>query len=118
VDNTSLTGEREPVALNAKPSTFQIMTEAENMVFTPQPITAGSGKGIVVATGDITVNAIVAAVLSPSREYDMWASDSPKAKLLSNVSNILVALTILLYAARRLHGEKLINWFASPSPDL
>lgn len=69
MNNAKLTGEQDPVLLNARPSTFPMMNDAQNMAFTSQPITAGSGKGILVATGDITVNAIVAFLLCSNREY-------------------------------------------------
>ncbi len=59
----------EPVLLNSEQSTFQIMMDALNMAFTPQPIVAGSGKGIVVATGDITVNGVVSIVVPNHGDY-------------------------------------------------
>lgn len=43
------------------------------------------------------------------REYDLWKLDYSKAKLPNNISNIIVAMAVMLYAARRLHGEKLIT---------
>eukprot|EP01084_Bolivina_argentea_P192304 330171_1 len=53
VDNSSLTGESEPQTRDWRPST-DIVQEANNMCFFGTLVVNGSGKGVVIKTGDET----------------------------------------------------------------
>jgi len=54
IDQSSLTGESEPVSLTTKPTNDNFF-ESRNMAFFGTNCVEGRGKGIVVATGNNTV---------------------------------------------------------------
>lgn len=60
VDNSSLTGEAEPVERVAEEAEGGYM-EARNLCFATTMVTAGSGRGVVIGTGDNTVMGHIAS---------------------------------------------------------
>lgn len=72
VDNSSLTGESEPqerhpdLARDAKGKLITVPLEAQNLMFYTTIVTAGSGRGIVIGTGDKTVMGQIAGLASES----------------------------------------------------
>lgn len=68
VDNSSLTGESEPqdrqpdLARDASGKLITVPLEAQNLMFYTTIVTAGSGRGVVIGTGDKTVMGQIAGL--------------------------------------------------------
>lgn len=104
VDNSSLTGEAEPqerypdlqIGSNGKPVTVPL--EAQNLMFYTTIIVGGSGRGIVIGTGDKTVMGQIAGLASEAsndedtqfqKEVDIFI------KIISVIA-ILIGITFIL----------------------
>ncbi|PSC70763.1 sodium potassium-transporting ATPase subunit alpha-1 [Micractinium conductrix] len=76
VDNSSLTGESEPqerypdLARDSNGKLITVPLEATNLCFFTTIITAGSGRGMVIGTGDRTVMGQIAGLASESGNND------------------------------------------------
>ena len=55
VDNSSLTGEPDPLLRKTEPSDFKNILEAHNVAFFGTLCKTGSGVGVVFAIGDNTI---------------------------------------------------------------
>lgn len=72
VDNSSLTGESEPqerhtdLARNAEGKLITVPLEAQNLMFYTTIVTSGSGRGVVIGTGDKTVMGQIAGLAQES----------------------------------------------------
>ena len=92
VNESPLTGEWIDVAKNeAKLDTILPPTEQKNMVFMGTLVTAGSGKAVVVATGDATEIGAIAKALKGSEEG--------KTPLQENIANVARMLSFVVLFA-------------------
>lgn len=109
VDNSSLTGEPEPqerypdlqIGSNGKPVTVPL--EAQNLMFYTTIIVAGSGRGIVIGTGDRTVMGQIAGLASESsndeatqfqKEVDVFIKIISVIAILIGVVFILIGIFV------------------------
>lgn len=93
VDNSSLTGESEAQErfpdlqiVNGKPVTVPL--EAQNLCFYTTIVTAGSGRGIVIGTGDKTVMGQIAGLAAT-------AGTEEKTQFQKEVDSFIYAISIL-----------------------
>ena len=109
VDNSSLTGEPEPqerypdlqIGSNGKPVTVPL--EAQNLMFYTTIIVAGSGRGIVIGTGDRTVMGQIAGLASESsseeqtqfqKEVDVFIKYISVLAIMIGVTFILIGIFV------------------------
>ena len=109
VDNSSLTGEPEPqerypdlqIGSNGKPVTVPL--EAQNLMFYTTIIVAGSGRGVVIGTGDRTVMGQIAGLASESsseeqtqfqKEVDVFIKYISVLAIMIGVTFILIGIFV------------------------
>lgn len=90
VDNSSITGESEPLLRSVETETGNRALEASNLAFFSTACTDGSGVGVVIATGDRTVMGDIAAIVSNIGE-DM----TPIAKEISWFVKIITVISVI-----------------------
>jgi sodium/potassium-transporting ATPase subunit alpha len=106
VDNSSLTGEAEPqerypdlqIGSNGKPVTVPL--EAQNLMFYTTIVVAGSGRGIVIGTGDKTVMGQIAGLASESSNDE----DTQFQKEVDSFIKIISVIAIMIGIAFILIG--------------
>lgn len=92
VDNSSLTGESEPVELNSEISSAPPL-EAANLAFFGCLAIDGSAKGVVVSTGDDTVFGQIAKLTANSEE------DAKPTTLQVDIHHFVVSISIFALLA-------------------
>lgn len=113
VDNSSLTGESEPQDRNAstmvgemqpdgKPRTVPAI-EAVNLVFYTTMINAGSGRGVVVGSGDHTVMGQIAG-LATETSAEATPINKEIKKFIQLISAVAITLGILFFVIGILVG--------------
>ncbi|TKR77554.1 hypothetical protein L596_018504 [Steinernema carpocapsae] len=90
VDNSSLTGESEPV-LRTPDTTSDNPLETRNLAFFSTNVVEGAGKGVVILTGDDTIMGRIAALTS-----NVSSGKTPIAKEIAHFIHIIGALAIAL----------------------
>ncbi len=89
VDNSSLTGESDPL-LRSTEAGHNAPLEAKNLAFFSTNCVDGSGTGIVVATGDNTVMGNIAKSVSSIKN-----KKTPIAKEISRFVKIITAISVI-----------------------
>ncbi|XP_078040366.1 sodium/potassium-transporting ATPase subunit alpha [Augochlora pura] len=89
VENSSITGENEPVARTNYP-TDENPLESANVAFFSSFAVDGEGKGIVIATGDKTMIGRLAGLTS-----QLIKTETPIAKEIKNFVKIIISVSIL-----------------------
>ncbi|KYQ48574.1 Sodium/potassium-transporting ATPase subunit alpha [Trachymyrmex zeteki] len=89
VENSSITGESEPVARTNYP-TDRNPLESSNMAFSTSFAVAGDGKGIVIATGDCTMIGRLAGLTS-----HLVKTETPIAKEIRHFVEIITIVAVL-----------------------
>jgi len=90
VDNSSLTGESEPVARNAE-FTHENPLETKNLAFFSTNVVEGTATGIVVNIGDNTVMGRIAGLAS-----GLESGDTPIAKEIAHFINLITGVAVFL----------------------
>merc|ERR1740124_149358 len=90
VDNSSLTGESEPVARNAE-FTHENPLETKNLAFFSTNVVEGTATGIVVNIGDNTVMGRIAGLAS-----GLDSGDTPIAKEIAHFIHIITGVAVFL----------------------
>ncbi|XP_011504584.1 PREDICTED: sodium/potassium-transporting ATPase subunit alpha-like [Ceratosolen solmsi marchali] len=88
VENSSITGESEPLICTTYPTDDNLL-ESRNVVFFSCYAVAGQGKGIVIATGNNTFIGRMASLTS-----NMPKTETPIAKEIHQFVNILIIIAI------------------------
>ncbi|XP_012273632.1 sodium/potassium-transporting ATPase subunit alpha-2-like [Orussus abietinus] len=89
VENSSLTGESEPLSRTEYPTDNNPL-ESKNIAFFSSFAVAGEGKGIAIATGDKTMIGRLAVLTAQLKK-----TDTPIAKEIAHFVNIIVSMAIL-----------------------
>ncbi|XP_076626181.1 sodium/potassium-transporting ATPase subunit alpha-B [Colletes latitarsis] len=89
VENSSITGESEPVARTNYPTDINPL-ESSNVAFFSSFAVDGKGKGIVIATGDQTMIGRLAGLTS-----QLVKTETPIAKEIGHFVQIIVAVSVL-----------------------
>ncbi|XP_067123050.1 sodium/potassium-transporting ATPase subunit alpha-like isoform X2 [Centruroides vittatus] len=90
VDNSSLTGESEPQTRNSE-CTHENPLETKNIAFFSTNCVEGTGKGIVIYTGDRTVMGRIANLAS-----GLQMGDTPIAREISHFIHIITGVAVFL----------------------
>ncbi|TKR61221.1 hypothetical protein L596_028362 [Steinernema carpocapsae] len=89
VDNSSLTGENEPV-LRTPEKTSDNPLETRNLAFFSTNVVEGTGKGVVVLTGDNTIMGRIAALVAT-----VSSGETPIAKEIVHFIHIIAVLAVI-----------------------
>ena len=90
VDNSSLTGESEPLLRNVE-STHDNPLETKNLGFFSTNVVEGIGRGIVIATGDLTMMGKIAGLAS-----DTGTSETTLKKEMQFFVNIIIIASFIM----------------------
>ena len=101
VDNSSLTGESEPqdrsaflqLGENGKPLST-VPLEAQNLMFYTTIVTAGSGRGMVIGTGDNTVMGQIAGLAADSGSNEKTQFQQEVDIFIKNISILAICIGI------------------------
>ncbi|MFZ5564807.1 MAG: cation-transporting P-type ATPase [Thermodesulfobacteriota bacterium] len=111
IDESALTGESVPVQKEDTPlETDSVVGDRRNMVYSSTLVTYGSGRGVVVATGDRSeigrINQLIASA-------DVL--ETPLTRKIHQFSGILLyailAMAVLTFAVGVLRGQNLVEMF-------
>ena len=100
VDNSSLTGEPEPqerypdLQRDEKGKLVTVPLEAQNLMFYTTIIVGGSGRGIVIGTGDKTVMGQIAGLASESGHDEQTQFQIEVDKFIKIISVVAIAIGI------------------------
>ena len=114
VDNSSLTGESEPQDRSpelARDSKGEIVTqplEATNLCFYTTIINSGSGRGVVIGTGDRTVMGQIAGLATETSNEDSPISKEIK-KFIQLISIVAISLGIVFFVVGLTNGTAIIQ---------
>ncbi|XP_017478349.1 PREDICTED: sodium/potassium-transporting ATPase subunit alpha-2-like [Rhagoletis zephyria] len=90
VDNSSITGESEPLLRTIEPLASGSALEASNLAFFSTNCTDGSGVGVVIATGDRTVMGDIASLVS-----NIAHGQTPIAREISHFVKIITLISVV-----------------------
>ena len=90
VDNSSITGESEPLLRTIEPLASGSALEASNLAFFSTNCTDGSGVGVVIATGDRTVMGDIASLVS-----NIAHGQTPIAREISYFVKIITIISVV-----------------------
>lgn len=104
VDNSSLTGEAEPqerepeLARGPNGKLITVPLEAQNLIFYTTIVTSGSGRGVVIGTGDKTVMGQIAGLAqeSGSNEKTQFQKEVDAFIKLISIFAIAIGITFVL----------------------
>jgi cation-transporting ATPase F len=111
IDESSLTGESEPVHKHTDPlASDTVLADRKSLVFAGTPVVSGRGEGVVWATGDKTEMGRIAWLITEAVDLA-----TPLTRKIAQLSRMLLwlilALALLTAAVGLWHGQKLIDIF-------
>ncbi len=111
IDESSLTGESVPVEKNSETLEAEtILPERKNMAYTSGFVTYGTGKAVVISTGDKTEIGQISRLITSTKKIE-----TPLIKQINRFSHVLLvailALSVLTFIAGILRGQSVIEMF-------
>ena len=111
IDESSLTGESEPVPKNTDPSASDtVLADRKNLAFAGASVVSGRGEGVVWATGDKTEMGRIAWLITEAVDLA-----TPLTRKIAQFSRtllwLILGLALLTAAVGLWHGQKLIDIF-------
>ncbi|MEM0911859.1 MAG: HAD-IC family P-type ATPase, partial [Pseudomonadota bacterium] len=111
IDESALTGESLPADKNiATLDADTVLADRTNMTYAGTLVTAGQGKGVVIATGDYTETGKIARLMHRNVELE-----TPLTKKIRGFSQVLLyiilGLSVFTFAVGMLHGKAPLETF-------
>lgn len=111
VDESALTGESVPSEKRMEEvDTEAILGDRQNMGFATTMVTYGTGKGIVVSTGDRTEVGKINKSIATAEELDTPLTLKIK-KFSQSLLYVILGLAVIILAVAYLRGESLVDAF-------
>lgn len=108
VDNSSLTGESEPLKRSVQCTNEKSPLETKNLAFFGTNCAEGSGKGIVINTGDRTVIGSIAN-LTNSTDTEMTTLGKEIARFIKMISIVSISIGLAFFFIGIGFGYSIVN---------